>query len=403
MTRSLRTLRRLGQVSVPLGIATLAVGVAAAPAMAATSLTVSNGSGSVAGQTLRAPATLTVTGTDSSSLSRRTLTLSMTSPTGQTTTLASRSASAGSSGSVSASADLTHVVNGDYVFALSDTGSSATPTATVTLAVPPASVAGFAGTVNGTVASFSWTANTEPDLVGYDLRDGSTDLTPGGIDDATVCQSGSCGVTIDFGPNARGTTQTVQIVALRHTAPGSSGTVASDPASTQVTFAAPPSPAPSSPASTSGGGRSGAGSSGGSGSATTGAGGANAAGSGSTVGTTRSGHSATRPVTGKHPATELRAFLPTSTAGAAPNLPALTTEVQPLPEGSYKPTLAYPDQTLTSAVHQPGTSSPAAVVTSDIVRILNVQELWKALAAAAVLLLVAAHLRAWMAGVEALD
>ena len=97
-----------------------------------------------------------------------------------------------------------------------------------------------------------------------------------------------------------------------------------------------------------------------------------------------------------HPGAALKAYLPSFSAASAPNLPSVITEVKPLPEGTYKPTLAYPDQVQRDAIRQAKSSGPVAAVTGDIQRILDIDALWKALAAASVLMLVAAHLRAWV-------
>ena len=72
--------------------------------------------------------------------------------------------------------------------------------------------------------------------------------------------------------------------------------------------------------------------------------------------------------------------------------------MKPLPEGTYKPTLAYPDQVVNEAVHHD--TKGVAAVRSEIVHVLNVGAVWKSLAGAVLILLVAAHLRAWVAGLE---
>jgi hypothetical protein len=99
-----------------------------------------------------------------------------------------------------------------------------------------------------------------------------------------------------------------------------------------------------------------------------------------------------------HPSTALKAYLPSFSAGSAPNLPSVVTEVKPLPEGTYKPTLAYPDQVVNEAVHHD--TKGVAAVRSQIVHVLNVGAVWKSLGGAVLILLVAAHLRAWVAGLD---
>jgi hypothetical protein len=95
---------------------------------------------------------------------------------------------------------------------------------------------------------------------------------------------------------------------------------------------------------------------------------------------------------------DLNSSLPTVSAGNAPNLPDTITEVKPLPEGTYKPTLAYPIP-LTSDSRHPVSQSSAGVVT-DLRRVLDTSALWRGLAGAALLALVVAHLRAWVARVD---
>ena len=134
-------------------------------------------------------------------------------------------------------------------------------------------------------------------------------------------------------------------------------------------------------------------------------------GSGSTGGGSTSGgttargtsHGGGKSISASHPSAALKAYLPTLSAGAAPNLPSVVTEIKPLPQGTYKPTLAYPDQVIPGerVVHKRGTA--IASVRDDLVRVLDVSALWKALGAAAVLLLVAGHLRAWLESVDLAD
>jgi hypothetical protein len=86
------------------------------------------------------------------------------------------------------------------------------------------------------------------------------------------------------------------------------------------------------------------------------------------------------------------------TAAGAPDLPSVLTEVKPLPEGSYKPTLAYPDRITTSKKTKE--QHNAQQVFQDFRKVLDVGALWRSLAGAVVLLLAAAHLRAFVERVE---
>jgi hypothetical protein len=386
-------LRRTARAVIPLALAGAAVGLAASPALASSSISVTSGSSSVAGSTLRSYAVVHVSGSDTApdatGLSRpRTLSLTVSRPGGAGTVRLApdqtvRSSRAGSiAGSVNfgcppwSSSPCTGAVNGTYVFTFSD--GSTTKTADVSVEVPPAAPRGFAASADGTVASFSWQPDSEPDLIGYDIfaADGS-EATPGGVDASSVCDSGGCAVGVNFGSAVAGTTKTFHIVALRHTAPGSSGAVEST-ASAPATVSFPASS--SAPPASSGNG-------GGPGGVVTGGG--NHSG-GSTSG------GGTKPPSGKHAAADLRSSLPTLTAGRAPNLPTLLTKVKPLPQGTYKKTLAYPPQVVAAPAGHPAAKGVAAAVAHDVGRVLDVGALWRGLAGAAVLMLVAAHLWSWV-------
>src|SRR4051795_1481494 len=389
---ALHTLRPAARVILPLGIASATVALVAAPALAASSVSVS---GDDAGQVTHHSALSIVGHCDNSgSLTSKSVALVVTDASGQDHTLWSGTAAAtrsGSSPAISFDTDCepwtspcAEAPNGAYAFRveLGTTKSSAT---TIHFNLPPAPVGGFDGSAQGTVASFSWQRNTEPDLVDYDIRSGGSDMTRGGIDPSSVCDSSGCSVSIQFGSNVAGTQQQFAIVAHRRSASG--GVVESSPSTTTVNFPAPPSPAPS---GSSGGSTSGStgGSGGKTGGNTGGAGGGSTTGGGST-GTT------THPRTvGKHPAADLNASLPTFTAGAAPNLPSVITEVKPLPMGSYKP-LVYPNQVKRESIHTRDGGVASAVV-GDIANVVDSVALWRGLAAMAVLMLVAAHLRSWV-------
>jgi hypothetical protein len=68
--------------------------------------------------------------------------------------------------------------------------------------------------------------------------------------------------------------------------------------------------------------------------------------------------------------------------------------VKPLPLGSYKP-LVYPNQVKREAVKTPDGGVASAVV-GDIANVVDSSALWRGLAAMAVLMLIAAHLRSWV-------
>ena len=400
MTRHPRALR-VARIAVPAGIAVAVVTLAAAPALAATNISVSSGGSSMSdGSVLDHDATISVKGTTDAGTTSRQLKLTVDPPNRSAVTLKTGTASALQSGQLSASLDTScpdwsdspcvEAVNGTYTFTFQ--AGSTTSSSSVDLRVPPAAPSGFQASNNGTVVTFSWTPNSEPDLMGYDIVDGSgNDVTPGGMDAGSVCDSSGCSVSVDFGSNAQGTSRSFSVLALRHTSPGSGGSISSPSSNSQtVTFPAPPSPPPSSsPGGGSGGGTGGGGSGGG----TSGGGGGSSGGGGGST-----GHG-TRQLSGKHPAADLRSSLPMVTAAGAPDLPSVLTEVKPLPQGSYKPTLAYPDQVAKTPAGS-AVKHNAQAVFKDFRKVLDIGALWRSLAGAVVLMLAAAHLRAFVERVE---
>src|SRR4051794_5546864 len=385
---ALHVLRVTARVILPLGIASAAVAVAAAPALAASSVSVS---GDDAGQVTHHSTLSIVDHYDNSgSLTSKPVALVVTDASGQDHTLWRGTAGGtktGNSPAISFDTDCepwtspcAEAPNGAYAFRV-DVGSSKSPATTIHFNVPPAPVRNFDGSADGTVASFSWSSNSEPDLVDYDIRSGGSDVTRGGLDPSSVCDSSGCSVSMQFGPDVSGTRQQFAIVARRRSASG--GLVESPASTTTVSFPAPPAPAPS--------GKPGSGGSGAGGSKSGGdsAGGGGSTGGGGTTGTTQHGRTL-----GKHPAADLNASLPTFTAGAAPNLPSVITEVKPLPLGSYKP-LVYPNQVKREAVTSRDQGVASAVV-GDIANVVDSAALWRGLAAMAVLMLIAAHLRSWV-------
>jgi len=407
-------LRLAGRLALALGITGSVVGLSVSPVFASvSSLSINPGTSITSNTTVSVSASSPKTGIVATG--SRTLTLAIAGPDGSSYSWPSKSVPNTQDGSISGSFSTVTppwtsgiaAANGLYTVTATD-GSSTSKTATVTLAVPPSDVSAFSGSASGSVATFTWAANTDkvPDFAGYLISDGtdSVKIAP----NSGACDANSCGVSIDYGSAARGQTYSFSIVALRLKGPGSSGTVPSaDPATTSVAFPAPPSPAPSTDGSggttggTTGGGSTGGGT-------TTGSDGSGGQTSGGTTtgsgGTTTSAGGARGPViTGKNPGADLGHFLPTVTAGAAPNLPSVVTEIKPIPQGTYKPTLAYPDQTLTSASTKKVDGNGIQAVGTDIVKVLNLRMLWTSLAAAALLLLVAAHLRAWLDGIDTSD
>jgi len=410
------TQRRLAaRFALALGITGSVISFSMGPATAAvSSITVNPGT------TITANGTVTVSASSAKvgviATGSRTLTLAITAPGDSQPTYSwpSKSVPNTQDGSISGSFSTTAppwstggqaAANGQYTITATD-GSSGSKNIAVTLAVPPSDVSGFTGSASGSLATFTWTPNADnvPDFAGYQISDGANSVTVSPTSGA--CGASTCSVSVDYGSAARGQTYSFSIVALRSKAPGSSGTVPSaDPATTNVAFPAPPSPAPS---STDGSGGSGSGSTATGGGTTTSTDGTYGGTSGGATtgsdGSSTSAGGARGPVlTGKNPSADLGRYLPTVSAGAAPNLPSVVTEIKPIPQGTYKPTLAYPDQTSTSASTKRVPSTGINAVGHDIVKVLNLRTLWTSLAAAALLLLVAGHLRTWLESTDLTD
>jgi hypothetical protein len=387
------TVRRSLRATLSLGIVGAVVGIAAAPALAATTFTVKSDGADADGRTYTSYITLNASGhLDPTLTSSRNLELLVQRPdAAQPYSLKTKSVGPGGDATISASLDTacvpwasscTPAANGDYTFTFTSNGSVKGTPVTVTLAVRPAkpdAPTGFTAVASGTVAGFSW--NTVGDVDGYRLYDGSTALADV---EPSVCDS-TCAVSYNYGPAVYGSTHTFHAVALRD---GASGTVESDASNSKsVTFP----DAPSDPAD--GGGSTG----GGSGSGSGGGGGSTDGTSGGSTGGTGGGHgggASTGDVV--H---DLDTKLPTLTAGAAPNLPSVLTTVKPLPQGDYKPVLPYGDQYVgeTERTEIPG---KAEAVVNNVTQVLDSGALWRGLAGAAVLMLVVAHLRAWVERVE---
>src|SRR3954449_5296373 len=296
---ALSMLRMAARVTLPLGIASAFVAVAAAPALAASSVSVS---GDDAGQVTHR-STLSIVGhyDNSGSLTSKSVALVVTDASGQDHTLWAGTAAGtrtGNSPAISFDTDCepwtspcAEAPNGTYAFRV-DVDSSRSSATTIHFNIPPAPVGGFDGSADGTVASFSWHSNSEPDLVDYDIRTGGSDVTRGGLDPSSVCDSSGCSVSMQFGPDVSGTQQQFAIVARRRSAAG--GLVESSASTTTVSFPAPPSPAPSGKPGSGGssGGSNAVGGSPGSGGGST--------GGGVTTSSTRHGRTL-----GKHPAADL--------------------------------------------------------------------------------------------------
>jgi hypothetical protein len=285
-------------------------------------------------------------------------------------------------------------MNGVYTVTLNNEGR--TTSVTFTLLIPPAKPRGFAVSTSGTQATFDWIANAEPDVTSYRITDasGRTIASP-----TNACSSGSCTTgPIDFGKSAAGHTEKFSIVAVRScgTASCNGGHLDSPSAATASgTFPVPPPTPTPTPTPTSSGSPGTPGSptpgtgSGGSGSPAGGSGGGGAGG-------TSTGGGALAGSTGGKQQHKHTGTLPALSAGVlpaldAPALPGIETRTRPLQLGKPGGKIAYP----APVVAQKRNLSAVRSITHDIRTSLSKRPLWQGIAAAAVLLLIAVHLRTW--------
>jgi hypothetical protein len=305
--------------------------------------------------------------------------------------------------------------NGVYTVTLNNEGR--TKSANFTLLIPPAKPRGFAVTPDSaTSATFTWTANPEPDITGYEITNsaGSVVADPS----YSACSGGSCSTgPTDLGSSVSGHTEHYSLTAFRSCggAPCSAGHVAStSPASASATFPAAPTPTPSpTPTKTSGGGSNGgggsSGSNGGSGSSSGGGshgGGGGGGGGNASLGTFHTtnggGHSGSVNLGNADPGGQVSHNLPPVSTGAlppvaAPPLPSVQTqtggsEALGAPPGK----IHYPAPLIAKQKQQ-----AAKTLARDLKAGLSMPPLWRGIAAAAVMILIAVHLRAWVARTEA--
>jgi hypothetical protein len=336
----------------------------------------------------------------------RPLTLSISGPGVVSDTLVSHKADCGSAVTLapsSGSVNTKHPAwaggsspadNGTYTVTLNNQGR--TKSATFTLLIPPARPTNFAvSPQGGTLATFSWNANPEPDVTGYEITDSAGNVVAS--PEASACSGGVCQV----GPTAMsssvaGHTERYSITALRSCGNAScaAGHVASASSATaSATFPEPPAPSPTAtPTPTKGtGGNGGNTHNGGGGtslgSITTGTGGSSGHGGTVDLGHTN-GNGGT--ISNNLPPASLNGSLP---AVQAPSLPGASVSIKPLDPGAKPGKIKYPKPLLAQKESDKG-------IVQDIKSGLTGAPLWRGVAAAAVLLLIAVHLRAWVSRTE---
>lgn len=285
-------------------------------------------------------------------------------------------------------------MNGTYTVTLNNEGR--TTSASFTLLIPPARTRGFAVNSSGTTAVFNWIANSEPDVTSYDIT-GSSGQTVAS-EAASSCSGSSCSTgPVNLGHAVAGHTEKFSIVAQRSCGGASctGGHVNSSAATASATFSNPstPTPTPSttpstSPTDSSGNGGNGGkgGGNGSNGGVTLGGGGSHKSGGGNDGGVILGKPTKHHNGGGSLPAVS-GGIAPVL---GAPDLPGIVTTTKPLSLGKPGGKIAYPAPEIAkkkvSSVHS---------ISHDISAGLSAKPLWRGIAAAAVLLLIAVHLRSW--------
>lgn len=285
----------------------------------------------------------------------------------------------------------TPAMDGNYTVTLNNEGR--TTQAKFTVLIPPAKTTGFTVSPSGTSATFKWTANAEPDVVAYVIKDaaGNPVATPTKACSGTKCSDGP----ISLGSSVAGQTEKFSIIAVRScgdaTCPTYGAVPGIKPAVASAKFAAAtssPSPTPTKSSGTGG----------------SASGGTKTTHKGSTG--TLSDPSATKSK--HHKAKKKGAGLPSFSGSTLPSidLPSLPTGSSSLggtaatTAGGEPTTLGKPGGNLNYPAPQVATKKKVTVATGggishEISVAVNRKPLWRGIAAAAVMLLIAVHLRTW--------
>jgi hypothetical protein len=106
--------------------------------------------------------------------------------------------------------------NGSYTVTLQNASAANTTTATLDVVIPPAQVKGLAVTTAGTTATFSWKPDVTPDVRSYQIVRSNGTVTQS-LRSARACKrrSAHCVTSVDLGLGAAGTSQTFTVRALR--------------------------------------------------------------------------------------------------------------------------------------------------------------------------------------------
>jgi hypothetical protein len=250
-------------------------------------------------------------------------------------------------------------LNGSYTLTLQNGSSSRTTNATLNVLIPPARTKGLAVTTAGTIATFTWAANSEADVRSYQLLN-SAGAVVSSVSAADACKGGaSCSTRVDLGSAAAGHSEKFRVRAVRCALSCSGkGVVGPSSSAATATFAAGAAPSPrTTPAGPGGTGG-------------TGSGGTGSTGTASTSGSGGSGGGGSS----------------TANAGTGGKLPGTPHVLAKRGGKIHHPTSTIASKKPTSTTH---------AIAHDSSNGGTFSLLWRGIAAAAVLLLIAVHLRAW--------
>lgn len=362
------------------GVALLGLAAPAAAASSTESVTINGSEQTSISSDQTVSLAATASATCHLGLTPRTVSLSITGPTGpspNTQTLTKTTKPCNQDVTLSASLTAPNR-NGEYTVTVRNGSDTRTASATLDVLIPPSRPTGFGASATGTIATFTWNANSEPDIASYQVtRSSGAVATTVSASDA--CHGGSsCSASVDFGHSVAGQSETFAVRALRCGLSCSGDDVAGpESASTRVTFGGGsssgpnPTPTPTPRSGGGGGGGGGSGQQGGhGGSGTHGGSGQHAGSPGGTAAGSSGRHHAgasAKPTPSHHARSKKASPSATATPGGATARPTASRSPRPSTVGA-------------ASGGGPGSAGSA---------------LWRSLAAAAVLVLLAAHLRVW--------
>ncbi len=373
--------------------------------------------------------------------------LTLTSPTGAAVVVARADANRLSGGTLSYSLDLgcwtfpssdcrgrVPAPNGTWILAQS---GGATDRTTFTTRIPPAAPTSVgAAAQSAREVRVTWARGAESDLTGFAVFEAGT-VVKDGIG-TSACDASRCAAVVSYPEDATGE-HTYVVRSYRSVSPGSSDTLASAPSqgASATVSSNPPSPQPSptsdpdggqpgtggepSSGAPAGGGPSAPASSGSPAPAGTSAPGASSAPAGgsssepafaagpsqaapgqagpgqASPGQAAPGESSSQAAVSQRRAfaSGFAAFGPTLGIPKLPPLPQSQPPAlaEPLPDGSFAPTLGFQDQVVQERVE---TVTPGRRITSVVNTALDSERLARSTAGALVLLLIGGHLRRWV-------